>query len=244
MNTQGNAYTIIYSSILVILVAAALSFTALTLKPRQDKNIEVEKKQNILTSVHIGLDADQQSDKAEYIESLYSKYITEAFLIDSKGNRIDGDAFTVDIKKEIGKPLENRQLPVFVCTNDQNVKNYILPVYGSGLWGAIWGYVAVQDDFNTVVGVMFDHASETPGLGAEISTPPFQKQFDGKKLFDEEKFVSVKVVKGQNTTENPHAVDGISGGTITSNGVEQMLSECLSGYLEFFKSQKNDQYEQ
>ncbi len=244
MNTQGNTYTILYSSIMVVLVAAGLSFTALTLKPSQEKNKEIEKKQSILKAVHIGLDADQQNNKIKYIEDLYSKYITESFLVDSSGNRINGDAFATDISKEVRKPLNNRALPVFVSINNEGIKNYILPVYGRGLWGPVWGYVAVQDDYNTIVGVMFDHKSETPGLGAEINTPNFQHQFDGKKLFDDSKFVSVKVIKNQNTTKNPHAVDAISGGTITSNGVDQMLAECLSGYLEFFKTQKNNQYEQ
>lgn len=244
MNTQGNTYTMIYASVMVILVAAGLSIAAITLKPHQDRNVEIEKKQNILKSVHLGLDANEQPNKAKYIEELYNKYITEAFVVDSKGNRVDGNAFTIDIKKETAKPVDKRLLPVFVCAMNDSVKNYILPVYGRGLWGPIWGYVALKDDYNTIIGVIFDHKSETPGLGAEINTPTFQKQFDNKKLFDNDKFVSVKVVKSQTTSGNPHAVDAISGGTITSNGVDAMLTDCLTGYLEFFKSQKTNNHEQ
>jgi Na+-transporting NADH:ubiquinone oxidoreductase subunit C len=229
---------------MVVIVAAGLSFAAITLKPHQDRNVEIEKKQNILSSVHLGLDANKQPNKAKYIESLYDKHITEAFLVDSKGNRVDGNAFTIDIKKETAKPLEKRKLPVFVCAMNDSLKNYILPVYGRGLWGPVWGYVALKDDYNTIVGVIFDHKSETPGLGAEINTPHFQKQFDNKKLFDNDKFVSVRVVKNQSTADNPHAVDAISGGTITSDGVDAMLSDCLIGYQEFFKSQKKNDHEQ
>lgn len=243
MNTQGNTYTIIYASVMVILVAAGLSFAAITLKPFQDKNVEIEKKKNILSSVLIGLDADKKADKQKYIEDLYAKYITEAYIIDSKGNRLQGDAFTVDIKKENAKSIDQRKLPIFICTHDNATKNYILPVYGRGLWGPIWGYVAIKDDFNTIVGAVFDHKSETPGLGAEIKTPPFQDQFKNKQLFDNDKFMSVKVVKNQITKENPHAVDAISGGTITSNGVEEMLLDCLTGYLEYFKTQNSENHE-
>ena len=243
MNTQGNTYTIIYASVMVIIVAAGLSFAALTLKPFQDKNVQIEKKQNILSSVHLGLDAANQLNKQKYIETLYEQYITEAFVVDSKGNRVDGNAFAVDVKKENAKPIDQRTLPIFVCTKNDASKNYIIPVYGRGLWGPIWGYVALKSDFNTVVGVVFDHKSETPGLGAEINTLIFQKQFNDKQLFKNEKFVSIKVVKNQMTSENPHAVDAISGGTITSNGVDEMLHDCIIGYLEFFKTQKTLSHE-
>lgn len=244
MDTQGNKYTMIYASIMVILVASGLSFTALTLKPYQDKNIEIEKKLNILNSVHLGLESNQQSNSVKYIEELYSKHITQTFLVDTKGNVVEGDAFLTDVSKEMSKPFENRHLPIFVCTKENNQKNYILPVYGRGLWGPIWGYVALKDDYNTIAGVLFDHKSETPGLGAEISTTEFQKQFDNKKLFDATQFVSVKIVKNLPSKDNPHAVDAVSGGTITSDGVDLMLTECLSGYIEYIKTQKNNQYEQ
>lgn len=235
MNTQGNTYTFLYAGIMVIVVAALLSFAAMSLKPFQNKNVEVEKKQNILSTVSIGLDASEQDNKSKYIEDLYNKYIVDSYIVNTKGEKVEGDAFTVDMKKELAKPNDKRKLPVFVSEKDGS-KNVILPVRGKGLWGPIWGYIALAEDFNTVVGASFDHEGETPGLGAEIKTTAFGSEFVGKKLFDKQnKFVSVKVVKGGAPKGDVHGVDAISGGTITSHGVQDMLSDCLGNYVTYFK---------
>ncbi|HON18636.1 MAG TPA: NADH:ubiquinone reductase (Na(+)-transporting) subunit C [Salinivirgaceae bacterium] len=245
MNTQGNTYTLLYASVMVIIVAAGLSFAAIKLQPYQEQNIIIEKKQNILASVHLGTDADSKPNKKVYIDQIFSQYITASFVVNFQGERVEGDAFTVDIIKERNKPIEQRLLPVYVATLDDGQKRYILPLYGKGLWGPIWGYIALKEDFNTVDGVVFDHKSETPGLGAEIKTLPFQNQFIGKKIFNEQQQLSsVRVVKNQSTTNNPNAVDAISGGTITSTGVDAMLLEYLKGYERFFQTQKQVNYEQ
>ncbi len=245
MNTQGNTYTIVYASVMVILVAAGLSFAAIKLQPYQEKNIKIEKKQNILATVHIGTDAANQPNKEKYITELYQKHITESFIVDFNGNKLDGSAFDVEVTAEYRKNPEQRRYPVFVATLTDGQKRYILPLYGKGLWGPIWGYVALKEDFNTIEGVIFDHKSETPGLGAEIKTPEFQNQFVGKKIFNENnQLSSVRVIKNQNTQNNHHAVDAISGGTITSNGVDQMLLDYLKGYEKFIESQKHSSYEQ
>jgi Na+-transporting NADH:ubiquinone oxidoreductase subunit C len=238
MNTQGNTYTFLYAAIMVVVVAAVLSFAAMSLKPMQDKNVEVEKKKNILSTVNIGLDADEQENKMKYIEDLYAKYIVDSYIVNTKGEKMEGDAFTVDMKKELDKPNDDRKLPVFVSEKDGN-KNVILPLRGKGLWGPVWGYVALAADYNTIVGASFDHKSETPGLGAEINTTPFEQQFVGKKLFNEQnEFVSVSIVKGGAPEGDVHGVDAISGGTITSDGVDAMLEDCLSNYVTYFKQQQ------
>src|SRR6056297_3526364 len=113
MNTQSNTYTFLYAAIMVVVVAALLSFAAMSLKPMQDKNVEVEKKKSILSSVSLGLDADEQENKNSYIESLYDKYIVDSYVVNSKGEKVKGEAFTVDLKKELDKPVESRKLPVF-----------------------------------------------------------------------------------------------------------------------------------
>ncbi len=236
MNTQNNTYTFLYAAIMVVVVAALLSFAAMSLKPMQDKNVEVEKKKSILSSVSLGLDADEKENKNSYIEKLYDKYITDSYIVNSKGEKVKGEAFTVDLKKELDKPVEERKLPVYVSKQDDGTKNFILPVRGKGLWGPIWGYIALKNDYNTIVGASFDHKSETPGLGAEINTTEFEQQFIGKKLFDKDnEFVSIDVVKGGAPDDDPHAVDAISGGTITSNGLDAMLEECLGSYETYFK---------
>jgi len=235
MRSYSNTYIFIFSSIMVIAVAAILSVAAMTLQPFQKKNVEINKKQNILTSINI-------ESTAKNAEELFDKYIMDSYAVNSKGEVKEGiDAFTVDMKKELAKPLEERSLPVFVSSLE-DTKQYIIPVYGKGLWGPIWGYVSLENDLSTVFGANFAHKGETPGLGAEIETAEFQEQFFGKEIFnDQGEFVSVSVVKGGTADPNSkYEVDGISGGTITGNGVDAMLKDCLSSYKPYFKNIKNN----
>jgi Na+-transporting NADH:ubiquinone oxidoreductase subunit C len=209
---------------MVIAVAALLSLAATLLQPAQERNLEIEKKKNMLESINV-------SSTRENTEELYDKYIKEGFVINSKGEPVDGvDAFTVGIKNEQKKPLENQYLPVFRAEPDDGEKVIIIPVEGKGLWGPIYGYVSLKSDLNTIYGVNFDHKGETPGLGAEINTSAFESQFHGKKLFDNDKFISVQVLKGGAPEGDIHGVDAISGGTITSKGLEKMIFDCLQKY--------------
>ncbi|WP_372773552.1 NADH:ubiquinone reductase (Na(+)-transporting) subunit C [Mangrovibacterium sp.] len=231
MDRNSNVYTFIYASVMVILVAAILSVAAFNLKPFQAKNIEIEKKQNILASVNIAATAVDA-------EQIYSEKIVNSYIVNSKGDLVDGDAFTVDMKKERAKKVEDRALPVFECQIDGSVK-YILPLYGAGLWGPIWGYISLQDDMNTIYGATFDHQGETPGLGAEISTTIFQDQFKGKSIFDQDgTLYSIIVAKSNETAPAEHKVDAISGGTITSKGLQTMIEDDLAAYKAFFNQKK------
>lgn len=231
MDRNSNAYTFIYAAVMVILVAAILSLTAYNLKPFQAKNIEIEKKQNILASVNVAATAADA-------EQIYAERIVNSYIVNSKGEKVDGDAFTVDMKKERAKKVEDRALPVFECEIDGGIK-YILPLYGAGLWGPIWGYISIESDMNTVYGATFDHQGETPGLGAEIATPVFQEQFKGKTIFDENgTLYSIIVAKSNETAPAEHKVDAISGGTITSKGLQDMISEDLNAYKAFFNQKK------
>ena len=154
--------------------------------------------------------------------------------MNADGAKIDGDAFAVNMAGEVKKAVAERALPVFVCHLDDGAVKYILPVYGAGLWGPIWGYVAVDDNGNTVYGAYFSHQGETPGLGAEIAKPDFQNQFNGKELYKDGTFRSIDVMKaGQKPADNADYVNAISGGTVTSKGVEAMLKSCLSDYSAF-----------
>ncbi|WP_423128890.1 NADH:ubiquinone reductase (Na(+)-transporting) subunit C [Gaoshiqia sp. Z1-71] len=231
MDRNGNVYTFIYASVMVIIVAAVLSVAAINLKPFQQKNIETEKMQNILASVNIETDAKNAGQ-------IYSERIVNSYVVNAKGEQVEGDAFSVDLKKERSKKTEDRNLPVFECQIDGSLK-YILPVYGAGLWGPIWGYVSVEDDMNTIYGATFDHQGETPGLGAEISTKVFQDQFKGKVIFGTDgTFRSVIVAKSNESAPAQHKVDAISGGTITSKGLQQMLTDDLGAYKAFFNQKK------
>lgn len=249
----SNAYIFRYATIMVILVAAILSAAAMLLQPLKDKNIKIDKMQGILQSVNI------EAEKDSTIPS-FNEYIVSELVLDPAGNIISeytngefvkGDvrAFEIDMKQQLylAEQGEDYQLPLFVGMvplegSDVRDTLFVVPLYGKGLWGPLWGDIAVAEDFNEVMGVYFDHKSETPGLGAEINTMPFLQQFYGKKIFDPDgTFVSVEVVKGGAETLSDemqiHGVDAISGGTITSKGVSEMLKDCLELYVPFAKKQ-------
>lgn len=231
MRQFSNRYIFIFSSILVIVVATLLSLAATLLQPAQARNLEIEKKRNMLESINV-------EATRENTEELYDKYIKEGFVVNSEGIVIEGvDAFMVVVKNEQKKQLEQQYLPVFRAEPDDGEKVIIVPVEGKGLWGPLYGYVSLKSDMNTIYGTNFDHKGETPGLGAEINTSDFESQFRGKKLFENGNFISVKVLKGGAKENDPHGVDAISGGTITSKGLEKMIFDCLGKYNSYF--QKN-----
>lgn len=233
MNKESSSYTFIYAAVLVILVAAALSIASGVLEPFQQRNVEIEKKKNILSAVHKLDGYENAKDRNAFVLSGYEKFITTTYVLNSKGEEIQGDAFAIDLASELKKPESARALPVFVCVENNGEKRYIFPVRGTGLWGPIWGYVALSEDLNTIYGTNFAHKGETPGLGAEIATLQFQDQFKQKTLFEGDEFVSVQVMKGGAPQGDPHAVDAISGGTITSVAVQQMIHDRMKAYLPY-----------
>jgi len=238
MRSFSNTYIFVFSLVMVTIVAVLLSFVSTQLKPRQQMNIQIERKQDVLRSVGKAAEVAEAEDKNTYINEEFSQFISDSYVVDFNGNRVDVDAFEVmlGLKDEIRKPREERNYPVFVYSEDGGEKKYVVPVRGKGLWGPIWGYVALDDDLNTIYGAIFDHQGETPGLGAEINTDWFEEPFVGKTLFNEAgEFVSIEVVKGGADPSNPHQVDAISGGTITSKGLEDMLKDCLTGYVAHFQ---------
>jgi Na+-transporting NADH:ubiquinone oxidoreductase subunit C len=237
-NKDSNRYILLYSIGLVAVAAILLSLASVWLTPYQQRNKEIEKKWNILQAVQKTEGINEAKDRDAYIEAIYERYITQSKIVNAYGLEVEGNAFDVDLTDEIAKPAEDRLLPVFICTNDDSSKLYILSLRGTGLWGPIWGYVAVQSDMNTICGAVFDHKGETPGLGAEIATREFHQQFIGKQLFDNGVFTSIEVKKGGQTKSQPHAVDAISGGTITSESLQRMLAKELMLYVPFFKAQQ------
>lgn len=236
MNRQSNAYTIIYAVILVVLVGVVLSVVYQALHPRQLENIANDTRRQILASALISPQGDQT------VSQLYNEHIKDSFIVNSKGERIDSEVnpFNVNVSQEVKKEPDQRLLPVFECQTDAGTK-YIIPVYGAGLWGPIWGYVAFDSNGNTFYGAYFAHQGETPGLGAEIEKPAFQDQFEGKNIFNSEgQFQSVTVVKNGAEPADRDYVHAISGGTITSQGVQKMLANSLEPYSAFLKSLSNN----
>ncbi len=229
MNKNSNAYTFIFAIVLVVFVAAILAFASEGTKDRRANNVKLEKMQNILST--IGVDVSR-----EEAGKIFKTYIKEELALKEDGS-IDKNvnAFKIDLKNEIKKPSNEQRYPIYVADKDGK-KFYVIPLYGAGLWDAIWGYMSIQDDENTVFGASFDHQGETPGLGAEINQSWFEDQFKGEQIMEGSKFVSVKVVKGGTPESDKHGVDAISGGTLTSNGVTDMIQERLQRYLAYFKN--------
>ena len=219
INRDSNVYTVVYAAVMVVLVAVVLAFTSQSLRTFQQKNEDNDKRQQILRSINVSVQPNEA-------EAKYSELIKESFLVNENGEKVEGDAFTATPD----------QHPVFVANVDGKNK-YIMALSGAGLWGPLWGYLSVDDDKNTIFGADFSHQGETPGLGAEISKPQFSNEFKGKKLFFNGEFKSVAIVKPGKSVAGQDYVDGISGGTITSQGVDHMLFNSLNGYVKFLTSQ-------
>ncbi|MFA8300913.1 MAG: NADH:ubiquinone reductase (Na(+)-transporting) subunit C [Hyphomicrobiales bacterium] len=244
MNKESNKYIFGFASIMVIIVAAVLALAAILLKPKQDENIRIDKMVGILKAANI-----EQAD-ASNAESLFKKYVTAELVLNKEGDIVSEirngkfvkgkeTAFDVDLKTELKKKSDGEDFHFPLYEMDLNGKMiYVLPVLGKGLWGPIWGNIALGEDLNHVVGATFDHEKETPGLGAQIADRPFQEEFIGKVIIQDGKFVSIEAIKGGIATlpteaAKEHGVDAISGGTLTSNGLTAMLQNCLENYVPF-----------
>ena len=231
-NTNSNGYTFGYAAVMTLIVAVALAGVSMGLKPMQDEAMALDKKMQILNAV------TSVTDKAE-VTKLYGERVTEV-VINEQGKEVQGAvAFDIEMKKEYRKPSTERKLPLYIYKEGSKT-SYIMPLHGAGLWDEIWGFVALDGDLNTVVGTTFDHKGETPGLGAEISKPWFQDQFKGKKLADNGQF-KLKVLKGKGNPIDgkPYDVDGMSGATITGDGIQDMIAKGYKSYLAYFKQKKS-----
>ena len=236
---QSNLYIVIYAGVLTIVCGGLLALASEGLKEKQQFNIDMEQKKNILSTViaiEEGVDINQ----------LYAKRV-KAFVVDFQGNVKEGmQPKDVNLAVEYKKPREQRLLPVYEFRNetDSSKTDYaVLPLYGYGLWNNIWGFVALKSDLNTVQGVKFQHAGETPGLGARIETDEdVQNRYKGKTIFDNGKLVSVTMMKGEGKdySSNQHQVDGMSGATLTGKGVNNMLLDYLQAYENYMKKNKKN----
>lgn len=231
MNKNSNTYTLIYISCIVIAVGAVLALAAMVLKPLQQRNADADKMKQILASVHI-------TPAEDSVVEDFGRYITAQRVVNTRGEVVGTDAFGVDVAAQTKiADATQRQLPIYECTLSDGETKYIIPAYGAGLWGPIWGYIALDADGSTVYGAYFSHQGETPGLGAEIQEPWFSAQFNGKQLFHGDNFAPIQVLKkGRKPTGGADYVDAVSGGTITSKGVSAMLDDCLRPYKVYLES--------
>lgn len=237
---HSNTYIIVFASVLTIVLGGLLSLAATSLKERQQKAIDLDTKKQILGAVMTLKEGDDAL-------AIYSERI-EGVVVDNNGDVIQDakPADKINIRKQYKAPDSERQYPVFIFKDESGKPDaYILPVYGSGLWDAIWGFVALAPDFNTVKGMAMAHKGETPGLGARIDTKEVQNRYVGKKFYNEKgELVSIDMVKGEGGTAEanealgPHKVDGMSGATITGDGVDVMLKKYMERYENYFAKMK------
>jgi len=236
---QSNLYIVIYSAVLTVVCGGLLALASEGLKEKQQYNIALEQKQNILATV-------VELKEGQDVNSLYAQLVKE-FVVDYQGNIKDGiKPQNVNLATEYKKPAEQRLLPIyeFKNTSDSSKIDYVvLPVYGFGLWNDIWGFIALESDMNTIRGVKFDHKGETPGLGARIaSDEEVQARYKGKSIYEDSKLVSVTMMKGEGNDygSDPHKVDGMSGATLTAKGVNSMFKDYLLSYENYLKKKKSE----
>mgnify|MGYP000232523460 CR=1 FL=1 len=241
---QSNTYIITFSVILTVVLGFLLSGTSQLLGPIQKEAEALDNKKQILGAV---MDVEKIATmKPKEIKAYYESTISSK-VVDINGEEVAGvTAETVDIAKNYKKPAEDRLYPVYVYHeegSEDKVVAYILPVFGAGLWDSIWGYLALKTDLNTIEGVTFSHAGETPGLGARITTLDIQQRYQGKEIFGESgELMAVVMQKGEGKdySSDPHKVDGMSGATLTAKGVNEMLKNYLSSYLPYLEKVKGE----
>lgn len=232
-NTNSNIYIVVYATVMVVAVALLLAVAALSLQKRQYANELDEKKQSILKSLYVEEARQRNTPVDAYVGDLNYDDIVSARVLDAEGSEVEGkDVFA--LLNDLQGAFDEGLFPVFEAKDGR----VVIPVTGSGLWGPIWGYVALADDMNTVAGIVMAHKGETPGLGAEIATEKYQSKFVGKTIFEGDEFVSVTLRKG-GAKEPAHEVDAITGGTKTSDGVTAMLRTSIGHYLPLLKARRS-----
>lgn len=245
--TEGNLYTVLFAVVMVLVVGALLAFLASFLKPNITENKRIEKQQNILYAMGVN---ENEGSKATFVSKdrvadEFAKYIKKQLVIEQGNVTEDDQAYLIDVKKEKDKVKDGgvRRLPLFVGEKDGQTF-YVAPIRGKGLWDAIWGYVAMDQNM-VVQGAYFDHKGETPGLGANIKERFFMDDFTGEHLLDEAgNFKGITVAKGNNDPKNElktdYEVDAIAGATITGDGVSAMIKSDLKLYVPYFKNLKTN----
>ena len=244
VDTDKNSYTVIFAAIMVVIVGTILAFLASYLRPNIVENERFEKQQNILYAMGVNENGDDKGSvnfiPTDKVENEFTNYIKEQLVIEGGKTTQDNEAYLIDLKKQLAakKRGEAYKLPLFIGEKEGE-KFYIIPMYGKGLWDAIWGFIAL-DDTMTVQGVYFDHKGETPGLGANIKQRYFMDDFVGESILRGTQYAGIAVAKGNNdplnNTKNDNEVDALAGATITGNGVAAMVKESVNLYKDYLET--------
>lgn len=245
LDTSKNSYTVLFAAGMVLVVGSLLAYVSSALKPAIKENERFEKQQNILYAMGVNENSDEGSVSfipTSAVEQTFKSYIKEQLVIEGDQITENNEAYLIDMKREIAaaKRGETPKLPLLVGEKDGKTY-YILPMYGKGLWDAIWGYLSVDDNM-IVQGVYFDHKGETPGLGANIKARFFMDDFTGESLLSGTKLAGIQIAKGNNdplnTDKNDHQIDALAGATITGNGVTAMITETVNLYKNYLETIK------
>lgn len=231
LNTNSNSYIIAYSCVMVVVVAFLLAFVSSALKPTQDVNVALDKKKQILAALNIRNLSDEQSSEE------YAKVINADAVIDEQGNVTNPGTKGGEKAGFLLNSADYKagRLAIYDCTVEGKHK-FVVPVYGMGLWGPIWGYIAVNEDGNTVYGAYFNHEGETAGLGSEIKdSKAWQDLFKGKTIYGADGKPVLCVKKTSEIKDRSCEVDAVTGATLTSVGVSNMLQEGFAKYRNYLK---------
>ncbi|MGB3151837.1 MAG: Na(+)-translocating NADH-quinone reductase subunit C [Maribacter sp.] len=244
VDTYKNSYTVIFAAVMVVVVGSILAFLASSLMPNIKENERFAKQQNILYAMGVNENGDDAGSvnfiPTDRVGGEFTNYIKEQLIIEGGKTTQNEEAYLIDLKKQLankkkGKPYK---LPLFIGKKN-NKSFYIIPMYGKGLWDAIWGYIAL-DETMTVQGVYFDHKGETAGLGANIKMRYFMDDFTGESILDGTKYEGIAVAKGNNDPLNKdkedNEVDALAGATITGNGVAVMIKESVNLYKDYLET--------
>lgn len=229
---RSNSYTLLFTVSVTVVLGFLLSLAATSLKEKQELNVAVDIKKNILRSLEISDDPENPWSNEE-VQTLFAEFIT-GIVVDGEGRLIEGMS-----PEQITDELKKSHYPVYLKVVNQIREGYAIPISGKGLWSTLFGYIALEPDGVTVKGIKFYKHGETPGLGGEVEKEWFTNNFVGKRIVDESGgLVSIQVVRGvvdREAQEAFHQVDGISGATMTSKGLNEFLLSDLSKYEPFFK---------
>lgn len=243
IDTDKNTYTVAFAAIMVVVVGATLAFLASALSDKIKENQRLEKQQNILYAMGVHENADEGSVNfvpTSKVAEVFETYIKEQLVIEGDKITQNDEAYLIDLKQQetVAKKGNTRKLPLFVGEKESETY-YIVPMLGKGLWDAIWGFMAVDENM-VVKGVYFDHKAETPGLGANIKQRYFMDDFKGESLLDGDRWQGIAVAKGNNDPINArkddNRVDALAGATITGDGVTAMISETIRLYKPYFQT--------
>jgi Na+-transporting NADH:ubiquinone oxidoreductase subunit C len=244
VDTDKNSYTVIFAAVMVVVVGSILAFLASGLGPRIKENERFATQQNILYAMGVNENGDDKGSVSQIptdkVEAEFTTYIKEQLVLEDGKTTPDEEAYLIDLRKQLAakKKGGSYKLPLFIGEKDGK-SSYIIPMYGKGLWDAIWGYIAL-DETMTVQGVYFDHKGETAGLGANIKMRYFMDDFTGESILDGSRYAGIAVAKGNNdplnNTKDDNEVDALAGATITGNGVAVMIKESVNLYKDYLET--------